>query len=93
MGVCDDRVEIGAKMKGPHNFTESAESENSMPLGAVTEGRKSFGNEKTFCDLAERLPVGVFVAKDRKFIYVNKKLAEMHGYTVDEIVGKKARRA
>jgi PAS domain S-box-containing protein len=42
-----------------------------------------------FRDLAERLPVGVFVAKDRKFIYVNEKLAEMHGYTADEIVGKK----
>ncbi len=76
-------------MRGLHNFTKSAESENSKPLGTVTAGRKSFENEKTFCDLAERLPVGVFVAKDRKFIYVNEKLAEMHGYTVDEIVGKK----
>ncbi len=75
-------------MKGPDNFSKSAETENSKPFG-FTEGSKSFENEKTFCDLAERLPVGVFVAKDRKFIYVNEKLAEMHGYTVDEIVGKK----
>jgi len=76
-------------MKGPHSLTKSAECENSKPLGAITEGRKSFENEKTFRDLAERLPVGVFVAKDREFIYVNDKLAEMHGYTVDEILGKK----
>ncbi len=75
-------------MKGPHSFTNSAESENSKPPGAITEGRKSFENAKTFRDLAERLPVGVFVAKDREFIYVNEKLAEMHGYSVDEIVGK-----
>jgi PAS domain S-box-containing protein len=76
-------------MKVAHNFTKSAEIENSKPIGAVTKGRKSFENEKTLRDLAERLPVGVFVARDRKFIYVNEKLAEMHGYTVDEIVGKK----
>jgi PAS domain S-box-containing protein len=76
-------------MKALHSFTKSAESEYSKPLGAVTGVTKSFENEETFYDLAERLPVGVFVAKDRKFIYVNEKLAEMHGYTVDEIVGKK----
>jgi len=76
-------------VKGLYNFIKSAEIENPKPLGAATGGIKSFENEKTFYDLAERLPVGVFVAKDRKFIYVNEKLAEMHGYTPDEIVGKK----
>jgi PAS domain S-box-containing protein len=80
-------------MKGPQNFTKSAESENSKPLGAVgefkREGESPLRNEKMFPDLAEKLPVGVFAAKDRKFVYVNEKLAEMHGYTVDEIVGKK----
>ena len=76
-------------MKALHSFAKSAEIENSKPLGAVTRGIKSFENEETFYDLAERLPVGVFVAKDRKFIYVNEKLAEMHGYTPDEIVGKR----
>jgi PAS domain S-box-containing protein len=86
-------VEIRAKMKGPHNFTKSPESENSKTLGAVGElkrrGESPLTNEKMFRDVAERLPVGVFVAKDRKFIYVNEKLARMHGYTVNEIVGKK----
>ena len=76
-------------MQGPHNLTKSAESENLKPLGPLMEGKKSSENEEPFCDLTERLPVGVFVARDRKFIYVNEKLAEMHGYTPDEIVGKK----
>jgi PAS domain S-box-containing protein len=42
-----------------------------------------------FRDLAEGLPVGVFLAENRNFIYVNQKFAEIHGYTVDEIVDRK----
>ncbi len=80
-------------MQGAHNLIKSAESKDSKPLGAVDElkrkGEGSSRSEKMFRDLAERLPVGVFAAKDRKFVYVNEKLAEMHGYTVDEIVRKK----
>ena len=80
-------------MKGPHNFTKSAEDNNSNPLGTIAETKRPeespLAREKIFRDLAEKLPVGVFLAKDRKFIYVNEKLAEMHGYAVDEIVGKK----
>jgi len=49
-------------------------------------------NAPMFHALAERLPVGVFLYTGKGLIYVNRKLAEMHGYDVDEIAGRKGAR-
>jgi PAS domain S-box-containing protein len=80
-------------MKGTHNLSKCAKDKNSKPLGRVgmlkRTGESPLRSEKMFCDLVEKLPVGVFLTKNRKLIYVNQKLAEIHGYTVDEIVGNK----
>ena len=80
-------------MKGEQIFLKPAEGKNSNSLGTIGEtkrpGEGPLAREKMFQDLAEKSPVGVFLVKDRKFIYVNQKFAEIHGYTVDEIVNKK----
>ncbi len=49
-------------------------------------------NARMFHALAERLPVGVFLYTGKGLIYVNRKLAEIHGYDVDEIAGRKGAR-
>jgi len=46
-------------------------------------------DENMFRDLAEKCPIGVFLFQDGQLKYVNPKFAEMHGYTVDEVVGKR----
>jgi PAS domain S-box-containing protein len=45
--------------------------------------------EKMFRELAEKLPVGIFLFESGKLQYVNRKLAQMHGYSADEISGRK----
>jgi PAS domain S-box-containing protein len=49
-------------------------------------------DEKMFRDLAEKSPVGVFLFQNGDLKYVNQKLADIHGYSVDEIIGKKKRK-
>jgi PAS domain S-box-containing protein len=80
-------------LKGAQDFSEFAEIRNSNLFGTIGETKRPeespWVREKIFQDLAEKSPVGIFLVKDRKFIYVNQKLAEIHGYKVDEVVGKK----
>jgi PAS domain S-box-containing protein len=87
------RAEIEQGWKRAHNFSKSPKGKNSEPLRTVGElertGESHLKLENMFRDLVERLPVGVFLNKDGKFIYVNKKFAKIGGWTVDEIVGKK----
>jgi PAS domain S-box-containing protein len=87
------RAEIEQRWKRAHNFSKSPKGKNSEPLRTVGElertGESHLRPENIFRDLVERLPVGVFLNNDGKFIYVNKKFAEIGGWTVDEIVGKK----
>ena len=52
---------------------------------AVTALRES---EQKFKLLAENPLVGIFISQDKKFIYVNDRLAEMHGYRKEEIIGQ-----
>lgn len=59
------------------NITELKQTEKAL--------RES---EQKFQILAENPIVGIFICQDRKFIYVNDRLAEMHGYTKEEIVGQ-----
>ncbi len=42
-------------------------------------------SENKFRGLAEKSPVGVYIIQDWKFKYVNPRLAEMFGYSVDEM--------
>ncbi len=46
-------------------------------------------SENKFRDLAEKSLVGIYLIQDKEFKYINPKLAETFGYTVDEIIGKK----
>ncbi|MBN2038828.1 MAG: PAS domain S-box protein [Spirochaetes bacterium] len=42
-------------------------------------------SEKKFHDLVEKSSVGVFLTQDQKFIYINERFAEIHGYSVEEV--------
>ncbi len=44
-------------------------------------------SETKFKDLAERALVGIYLIQDGIFKYVNPKFAEIHGYSVDEMLG------
>lgn len=46
-------------------------------------------DERMFRELAEKLPVGIFLFESGALQYVNQKLAQMHGYTAEEISGHK----
>jgi PAS domain S-box-containing protein len=87
------RAEIEQRWKRAHNFSKSPKGRNSESIGTVGElertGKSHLRPEKMFRDLVEGLPVGVFLYDNGRFIYVNKKFAEIGGWTVDEILGKK----
>lgn len=51
--------------------------------------RRVKDEEKMFRELAEKLPVGIFLFEAGKLQYVNRRLAQMHGYSADEISGRK----
>jgi PAS domain S-box-containing protein len=48
-----------------------------------------YESEVKFRDMAERSMVGIYLIQDEKFRYVNPTLAEIFGYTVDDIIDKK----
>jgi PAS domain S-box-containing protein len=58
----------------------------------ITEAKKAEEelrrSEAMFRTLSENAMVGVYVLQNGKFVYVNKRLAEMFGYEPDELVGK-----
>jgi PAS domain S-box-containing protein len=86
-------VEIEQRWKRAHNFSKSPKGKNLEPIHTVGELERTeesyLRRENMFHDLVEWLPVGVFLTKSGKFIYVNKKFADIGGWTVDEIVGNK----
>ena len=47
-------------------------------------------SENKFRDLAEKSLAGIYIIQDGIFKYVNPKLAEIFGYTVEELIEKKA---
>ena len=47
-------------------------------------------SENKFRDLVEKSIVGVYLIQDKLFKYVNTRFAEIHGYTVEELVDKKS---
>ena len=46
-------------------------------------------SENKFRDLVEKSIVGVYLIQDSLFRYVNARFAEIHGYTIEELVDKK----
>ena len=46
-------------------------------------------SEQKFRDLVEKSPVGIYLIQDGIFKYINAKNAEIHGYTVEELLNKK----
>ena len=59
------------------NVTEQKQIEKSL--------RES---EQKFRVIAENQIAGIFITQDRKIIYANDRLAEMHGYRKEEILGQ-----
>ena len=74
---------MGMEKKNTFKKNSSRAIDNSSQIGE---------SYTMFRDLAEKCPVGVFLFQDGVLKYVNQKLAEMHGYTVDEIAGIKQTR-
>ena len=45
-------------------------------------------SELKYKTLTENSIAGIFIHQDDKYVYVNEKFAEMHGYSADELIGK-----
>jgi PAS domain S-box-containing protein len=45
-------------------------------------------SEEKYKTLAENSLTGVFIHQDRKYVFLNKRFAEIHGYTFEELLGK-----
>ena len=74
---------IAIKINGRNYLLESFLdiSERKTVEGELQE------SEAKFKDLAERALVGIYLIQDGIFKYVNPKFAEIHGYSVDEMLG------
>ncbi len=59
------------------NITEQEQAERALRA-----------SEQKFKLLEENPIVGIFISQDRRLIYVNDRLAEMHGYSKAEIIGQ-----
>jgi PAS domain S-box-containing protein len=59
-----------------HDITEQKKAQDKL--------KKS---EKTFRELVERASDGIAIIQDKRFQYVNKKLAEMHGCSTEDMLG------
>lgn len=44
-------------------------------------------SEREYRNLIDESPQGILITRDNKIIYANQAKAEMHGYTVDELIG------
>jgi len=75
--IRDEDGNIAASMSSGDDITEQKRMEEKLK---ESEGR--------FRSLAEESFVGVYIIQNGVFTYVNKKFAEIHGYAVDEIIGK-----
>ena len=86
-------VSYGIRMKKRVTPSKPAIGKNALPSDVVGEETMTeealLRKDGAFHALAESLPVGVFLVKNGRLIYSNQKLAEIHGYAVDDMVGKK----
>ncbi len=76
--IRDEEGNITGSLSSGEDITEQKKIEEQL--------RES---EIRFRALAEESFVGVYIIQNGVFTYVNKKFAEIHGYQVEEIVGKK----
>jgi len=65
---------------------EKSETEHKQAEEALRE------SENKFRSLAEKSLVGIYLIQDEIFRYVNPKLAEIFGYRVEELIGKRGPR-
>ncbi len=61
-----------------HDITERIEAEEALKE-----------SENKFRDLVEKSFVGIYIIQNKVFKYANARFAEIHGYTVEEIVNKR----
>jgi PAS domain S-box-containing protein len=45
-------------------------------------------SEQRFRDLADKAPVGIYILEGTTAVYMNQCFAEMHGYALEELIGK-----
>ncbi len=75
------RSEMGkpVRMVGVHmDITERVRQEEALKE-----------SENKFRDLSEKSEVGIFLLQERQFRYINQKFAEIHGYSMEEILYRK----
>lgn len=73
-------------------FIEVIASELAVAMQNVEFLERIKESEELFRKLFDNTQVGVDIIQDGKFIYVNKKFAEMLGYGVEEIIGQNPER-
>ncbi len=59
-----------------------------VPPKKTSAGKKLYDSEEVFRALADASPVGVYLIQDGVIKYVNRKSAEILGYTIQEMEGK-----
>jgi len=97
----EEREHKGVKKDGTILFLEVSVTETTYRGEQVTliyhkdiTARKMAENalresENKFRDLAEKALVGIYIVQDKVFKYVNEQCAQIHGYTVEELIDKK----
>lgn len=85
-GLNEKDGEFGQLGKAFDEMAEALEARNTEQMHIEEALRES---ENKFKALAEEAGVGVFLVQDGIFKYLNKRLAEMNGYTVEELLNKK----
>jgi PAS domain S-box-containing protein len=65
-------------------FSKAYTSPGGYEEVALTE------NDTIFREIAERSPLGIYLIQDKEFRYVNPRLAQMFGYSAEELIGRKA---
>jgi PAS domain S-box-containing protein len=62
---------------------------NVRDVTAQAKAEEALRASEQMCkDLAEKSPAGIYIIQDATFRYVNAKFADIHGYTVEEIIDK-----
>ncbi len=86
VGLKEEDGEFGELGKAFDEMAEALEARNIEQMRIEEALRES---ENKFKVLAEEAGVGVFLVQDGLFKYLNKRLAEMNGYTVEELLNRK----